>query len=86
MDKVETINKTKVVTNHNFYCDSCGKYLGSSEELDDGYYDEIGKFRLGFCVDNKWYRVNKCFCKKCKSDYLQKVINNLFDLGFEREE
>lgn len=86
MDKVETINKTKVVTKHNFYCDGCGKYLGSSEELDDCYYDEPGKFNLELCVDSKWYKLNRCFCEKCKSDYLQKIINSLYNLGFERKE
>lgn len=34
---------------HEFYCDNCGKFLGSSEEWDDGYYEELGSF------ENKLY-------------------------------
>ena len=85
MDKVETINKTKVVTKHNFYCDSCNKYLGSSEELDDGYYAELGAFHKEYYIDNDWYVLNKNFCEKCKADYLHKIKSNLCNLGFVRK-
>lgn len=29
---------------HDFYCDECEKYLGRSEEYDDGFYKVIGEF------------------------------------------
>ena len=39
---------------HHFYCDDCGKYLGSSEEYPDGYYEEIGLLELGFYLSDGW--------------------------------
>lgn len=85
MDKVKTINKIKTEIIHHFYCDSCNKYLGSSEELDDGYYDELGLFHEEYYIDNDWYVINKNFCEKCKTDYLHKIKSNLCNLGFVRE-
>lgn len=85
MEIKETLKCSKHVTKHNFYCDSCNKYLGSSEELNDGYYNELGRFSLRFCVDQKWYEAKRCFCDKCKTNFLNMVKENLKNIGFKED-
>lgn len=82
MHKVENKTKTITTTTHHFYCDGCGEYLGSSEEYDDGYYNERGAFGLSFHLDPGWYHVSKTFCDKCEQNYLTDVKNALEKLGF----
>ena len=48
MDKLEKIEKKCIELKHNFFCDNCGKSLGSTVELEDGYYPELGEFELSF--------------------------------------
>lgn len=69
---------------HNFYCDGCNKYLGSSEECDDGYYNKLGEFHLHFFIKDSWYGVDKIFCDKCKEKFIEKVTTALTDLGFDK--
>ena len=82
MHKTENKTRTITTTTHHFYCDDCGAYLGSSEEYDDGYYDERGAFGLSFNLNSNWYHVNKIFCDKCKQNYLIEVKEALENLGF----
>lgn len=66
---------------HEFYCDECNKYLGTSYECDDGWYNRIGEFELKLYV-NGWLCVNKCLCDKCKYEFVEKIRKSLFDIGF----
>ena len=68
-------------TRHEFYCDECDQYLGTSYECDDGWYDDIGKFELKLNVSG-WLRVRKCLCTKCRYEFINKLRTNLFDFGF----
>ncbi len=68
---------------HHFYCDNCSVYIGSSEEYDDGYYEELGEFELRFYTPRGWYKLEKCFCHKCASEFLDKMYATLEELGFE---
>lgn len=68
-------------TRHEFYCDECDKYLGTSYEYDDGWYNELGRFELK-CNINGWLRLEKCLCDKCKYEFVNKVRANLLDIGF----
>ncbi len=67
---------------HEFYCDKCNEYLGTSYECDDGWYNELGNFELKLNVDG-WLRVRKCLCTKCRYEFINKLRTNLFDIGFE---
>lgn len=72
-------------TIHQFYCDECGKYLGETNEcFDDGYYDEIGRFKLDFCDNNNLgrYLLDKFFCDTCKTNFLNKLDEAFVNLGF----
>ena len=86
MEKVERVPKTTYRDVHYFYCDDCGTYLGATEEYDDGWYGEKGKFELSFCVSSRWYRMNKQLCDECREKVLSKVADNLIQLGFENKE
>lgn len=66
---------------HEFYCDECNQYLGTSYECDDGWYNRVGDFELKLCV-NGWLHVNKCLCAKCKYEFTEKIRKTLFDIGF----
>lgn len=67
---------------HEFYCDECNEYIGTSYEHSDGWYEELGELELKLNV-NGWLRVNKCLCAKCKYEFINKLRTNLFDIGFE---
>lgn len=82
MQELEQVTKTVVKTTHHFYCDMCHTYLGSSQEYDDGYYAELGKFDLSFCLPDSWYESNKCLCDACKQEYLEDIYESLKTLGF----
>ena len=84
MDNVEKTTRTIEEIKHNFYCDVCNKYLGSSTEYDDGYYVGFGDFELKFYIDG-WYRFEKCLCDDCKNDFLGNLKETLKTFGFERD-
>ena len=84
MERLETTTRTIKDTTHHFYCDECNKYLGKTKEYDDGYYPKLGEFELKFYI-NGWYKVEKCFCDKCKEKFIKKTCDTLTDLGFEAE-
>lgn len=70
---------------HSFYCDECGKHLGTSKEHSDGWYEEFGGLELKIYI-NGWYRLNKCLCDECRYKFLEKFKTDLFDLGFKKDE
>ena len=69
---------------HEFYCDECNKYLGTSEEYDDGWYKDIGQFELKIYIDG-WYYVDKCLCDDCKKSFIENLKVTLKNIGFEKE-
>ena len=83
----KTINKPKTITiaTHEFYCDECGKHLGTSEEHDDGWYKEIGNFDLKCYASQNWYVLHKHLCDTCKEKLLSKFCATLEDMGFKKE-
>ena len=85
MERLESKETKSTTYYHIFYCDDCGKKLGTSKEYDDGYYDEYGSLELSFYLeDDGWYKVKKCFCEKCKEKYATNLIETLKKYGFER--
>ena len=84
---VNTINKTKTITTtvHEFHCDNCRAYLGTSEEHDDGWYREIGRFDLRCYTPQGWYTLSKHLCGTCKEKLSSKFCATLEDMGFEKE-
>lgn len=85
MEKTKKKTRTIKSYEHPFYCDSCDKYLGTVEEHEDGWYPDLGEFKLNFYVKDDWYRINKCFCDECKNNFVNKVKSTLENLGFERD-
>ena len=85
MEKIETTIQEIENYKHHFYCDECNKYLGTTEEYDDGYYDELGELELKFYLLDGWYKVKKCFCEECKKKYLSRFQIILNELGFEKD-
>lgn len=69
-------------TFHTFYCDGCNECLGTSMEHEDGWYKEIGEFKLELNVDG-WMRIKKHFCPKCQDKFINKIRQNLLDIGFK---
>lgn len=86
MEKIKEITKKVEKYEHSFYCDECDKYLGTSEEYDDGWYEKHGEFELKFYVNgNGWYRVEKCLCGDCIKKFINKVELNLINMGFVKD-
>ena len=84
MDKIKATTKKVEGYEHSFYCDECNEYLGTTEEYDDGWYEELGEFELSFYIDD-WYRVKKCLCHNCTVNFLSNLKNHLENIGFKRD-
>ena len=84
MEMIETETKTIEKNIHHFYCDTCNKYLGSTEEYEDGYYDEIGECEISFYLDNEWYKLNKYLCDYCRSKLISDIKTFLEETGFNK--
>lgn len=86
MEKVNYYEKNIECATHTFYCDKCGKELGVSEEYDDGWYEELGKYEESFYIHTKgWYKLHKNLCNFCWGKYTNKIADALLELGFEKE-
>lgn len=84
MHRVEEMHQMVAVTEivHHFYCDECGKHIGSSVEDRDGCYDERGEIGLQMCFDSCWYKLSKCLCEKCRENFIKKTMTTLAAMGF----
>lgn len=82
MENTEKIIKESY--KHSFYCDKCNKYLGTSEEYDDGWYQKFGEFSLAFYVEDEWYEIYKCLCDYCKDEFVDNLKSVLKNIGFEK--
>ena len=80
MDKCIEKEVTRTEYEHEFYCDKCNKYLGKSQEYEDGYYAEIGK------VDVKLYglELSGNFCDDCKKELGTQIREALIKIGFKK--
>ncbi len=78
---IETIMEVKN-TCHEFYCDECNEYLGTSYEYEDGWYPKLGEFDLNLNVFG-WMHMKKCLCEKCRDKIIDNVRQKLFAIGFE---
>ena len=83
MEKINTVNKTIEYRYHIFYCDMCNKELGTTGELEDGYYHRLGEYNQDFYLDEKWFHLTRNLCNECKDKFNEKIKNALFDLGFK---
>ena len=85
MDKeIKTTKTVEVETiTHKFYCDECGVFLGETEECDDGYYDEIGKYEWEFRIGD-WLRKKGNYCPDCGPKVRERIVSTLEGLGFEK--
>lgn len=83
MEKSKEIIKEIKTYEHSFYCDECGKYLGTSQEYDDGWYKDIGEFEMKFYID-EWYTVRKHLCDECRKNFMEDLKANLINMKFEK--
>ncbi len=83
MEKIKI--KTEKINIHQFYCDNCNKFLGESEEYDDGYVYEIGEFKEHFRFAGQWYSLRKTLCEDCQKKLIENIKKSLKELGFEEE-
>lgn len=84
MEKIEETYETVESYTHVFYCDGCNKYLGTTKECDDGWYDEIGDFELRVHILDEWYTLTKHFCDDCKDTFITDLKAKLKNIGFEK--
>ena len=84
MDKVVRQRQLVERTTHEFYCDECGNFLGTTFEYDDGYFKELGEVELEFYLDDR-YQLRKTLCPKCKMRLYNKIGSMLNEFGFKQE-
>lgn len=75
---IKEIMKSVSTANHIFYCDDCGKYLLTSTEDDDGYYDEPRGFNIQH-VRLKGYYCDECGLKRV-NDVIAYARSKNFDI------
>lgn len=80
-ERKETVSQE--IKYHEFYCDGCGKKLGESVELDDGYYDCYGDYEQSFYIKG-FARLNlrKNYCISCAQKKDREIVKALRGLGF----
>lgn len=83
MEKVETKTRQIEDRTHHFYCDNCGTHIGSSDEYEDGYYEELGEFELSWFTPDGWYKLKKCLCPSCRDELLADIYDAIEDIGFK---
>ena len=83
MEKTKEIVREIKKYEHSFYCDECGKHLGTSIEYDDGWYQDFGEFEIKIYI-NGWYHIKKCLCDKCRYEFVEKLKTDLYKLGFKK--
>ena len=83
MHKVNSTTQMVEVVTHEFYCDGCGKHLGTSEEYDDGWYKVIGEFQLAIHMDG-WWHLEKHLCDNCQEKFLNNLKTTLENIGFKK--
>lgn len=69
---------TDVIIEHSFYCDDCGKFLFTSTEYDDGYYEEPRSFNIQH-VKLKGHYCDECGLKRV-NDVIVYARNKNFDI------
>lgn len=83
MENAKEIIREIKTYKHDFYCNNCNKYIGSSIESDTGWYQKYGEFKLRFYID-EWYHISKCLCDDCKKLFIKKIKESLKNIGFEK--
>ena len=83
MEKEVKESVRRIETTHEFYCDECGKYLGRSEEYEDGYYYKIGEYKWAYHErECGWLHKKGNYCKECKEKISEQITRALKNLGF----
>ena len=85
MEKIKKEEVTSVEFFHEFYCDTCNKFLGMSSECDDGYYEEYGEVDEHICLFNTWYEIKGTFCESCFEKFKTNIIKRIKAIGFKGE-
>ena len=84
MEQITRADKEKRIYEHSFYCDECGKHLGTSKVYDDGWYESFGELELSFYIDG-WYRLKTHLCSDCADVFLSNLKYRLDDMGFVKD-
>lgn len=95
MDTTEKEQVTTTKITHVITCDVCGKEINKSVELEDGYFENVGKYEQSFQiwpaggrVGTRWgehpmtCRFKADLCTECAKNKTQDIITALYDLGF----
>lgn len=80
MERIKKIKTTKKM--YEYYCDNCGKLIGTSLEYDDGWVEPLGEFVQKVYIGS-WYELKKCLCDACARKEKEKIITTIQSLGFK---
>lgn len=82
MEKITTTTETITKNVHEFYCDECGVFIGTSEEYPNGGYERLGVYELNVLTPNGLFKYyDKCLCDTCKESFPIKVAEALEAIG-----
>lgn len=70
---------------HQYYCDRCGSFIGSSFSRNGAKPEPVGEFKESICVDGDWYTIDVNLCDRCR-DRLVSAISDAYIKASEGED
>ena len=87
MEKITEITETITKNIHEFYCDECECFVGTSEEYPNGGYERLGTYELNVLTPDGLFKYyDKCLCATCMENFPAKVSQALEAIGLVHEE
>lgn len=87
MRLVSDMQKTYTVKRRDFYCDRCGKLIGTRCEDEYGQpgdlYAGMGHIESTNFIFNKRFELNGEFCEECRDEIDKAITNTLTECGYK---
>lgn len=87
MERIKDVQKTYTVKQHSFYCDRCGKLIGTKDEDGVDWYNELykdsGHTETVNFLFNKRFELNGEFCPECLEEIDKRVTFALTSNGYK---
>lgn len=84
MEKLRVVHEVIENREHDFYCDECEKFLGTTREFYDGYYSKLGNYEQTCYLDGQ-YKIKATLCDECATKKTDKIIQALSEVGYKKE-
>lgn len=82
-EQIRTEEITTTIEYHDFYCDECECFMGTTTKDPYGGHQFLGIYEINVLTpDGTFQYLNKCLCDTCRENFPTKVIEALEAIGF----